>query len=216
MGAGAIGVAILAAIALASGFGLPGPSPSPTRGAAATARPTATPRPPTQPPVTAAPTPDPNAFPNAAEQRLLQLQPAQVAVADCERFDDAYEAATAMVICPGPEPGDAALFFALYEDADAMTADYDAVLSNSEVPDATDSACQDLVSSNHGWSYLNNGGQPGRRQGWLGCFPRTEPEFEGVQYVWTHEELLVMGLWHAPGYEAGLEYFDGWATAVRP
>lgn len=161
----------------------------------------------------------PNPFPNEAEAALLALQPGDLVATDaCERWEEPYEGAVAMIICPGPEPAneDQPTFFALYDDVAALTSDYDGIMANSEVPDETDSACQDLEASNHGWSYLNNGGNPGRQQGWLGCFARTDTGEAMVQYAWTHEELLVLGLWQAPDYGTGLDYFDAWASAVQP
>jgi hypothetical protein len=223
VGAGA--VALVVAVALAAGlvFG-PGASPRPTQGAVITPAPATrapTVPPPTEPPVTVPPptqptvTFAPGGFPNGFEAELLAMQPAMVDVEACERFENKYENALAMIFCPGPVGASRVVFFALYEDAATMNVDYDGILSQTDVAGETTTGCFELVSSNHGWSYVDDG-VAGPQAGVLGCYPRSEDDFDGIQYLWTLDELRVMGLWLAPDYQAGLDYFDEWVLAVRP
>ena len=84
-----------------------------------------------------------------------------------------------------------------------------------DLADGTASACGDLTPSNRPWSYADDGFFAAD-QGELACYPRTENGFAGIQFVWTHEELKVIGYWLAPDYEVGLDYVHGWLVAARP
>lgn len=216
---GGVAVALVLAVVLGAGLIKPGPSPSPTRGAVITPKP-ATPAPtirPTPPPPTQAPTPtaDLNVFPNELEAELLAIQPASVDTSTCHRFEDKYVDSLAMIFCNGPTGARKGVFFVLYADEPTMTSDYTNILSAVGLDTETETGCFDLEQSNHGWSYVD-GGTAGPQAGLLACYPRSESGFDGIQYVWTHDELKVMGLWLGPDYQAGLDYFDAWVTAVRP
>jgi hypothetical protein len=155
----------------------------------------------------------PLGYPNGFESELLAAQPAFVPTTQCARLEDKYETATAMVFCPAPPGSDRVVFYALYPDEPTMTANYDAILANTDVAEETTTGCFDLVSSNHAWSYVTDG-VAGPGAGFLACYPRSDGDVDGIQYVWTMDELRVMGLWLAPDYQEGLDYFNSWATGV--
>ncbi|HUQ43752.1 MAG TPA: protein kinase [Candidatus Limnocylindria bacterium] len=214
---------VLAVIVLAgSVFNRPGPTTAPTQAAVVTVPPTVTPAPtippPTPPPPTAPPASGPGTFPNAAEQQLLDLQElTDVVVSTCTRFEDRYDTALAMIQCdpPNVEKWDRVVFFVLYPDASTMATDYEGIMSNAGVAKTT-TGCFDLDQANNVWSFLDEAGKAGPQQGLLGCYPRTEDTVDGVEYVWTFDDLKVMGLWLSPGYQEGLDYYNDWVVAVRP
>jgi hypothetical protein len=175
----------------------------------------ATPKPTLKP--TAAPTPvptptrDPAAYPNALETQLLAAQPTTVDTSTCKRFADKYTGAQAMVQCGGPAGSKQGPFFVLYPDAAGMTTSYTAILP-TDLKTATDTGCFDLQMSNHGWRYTDDAADVSR--GSLACYPRTDNGFDGIQYLWTDDALKTMGLWLAPDYQTGLDYFKGWVAGA--
>lgn len=195
-------------MAVAAGAALTPGAPASDRGRAAV--PTAPPR--TQAPATPVPTP---VFPNASEARLVALQPSGVDAALCERVDDKNKDALAMIICPAPAGQQKHLFFALYPDATTMADDYATLMQRHGLADATASACHDLTRSNHPWRYAD-AGFFASDEGSLACYPRTEDGFDGIEYVWTHADLNVMGFWLAPDYQTGIDIVEGWLVAARP
>ena len=219
VGGGAVALVALVALGASLVFGPAKPTSAPTQIVVASTAPTlARTVAPTPPPPTPTPTPrvtvDPNAFPNESESVLLALQPASVG--GCIREDDPYEGSLAMLRCDPPDgfDSDRVLFFALYPDEASMTADYEGILENAEV-EPTESGCFDLEQSNNTWQFVEDGDEIPIR-GSLGCYPREEDDAEGIQYIWTFDELNVLGLWLAPGYQEGLDFFDDWVTAARP
>ncbi|MCI0582490.1 MAG: hypothetical protein L0227_06270, partial [Chloroflexi bacterium] len=129
---------------------------------------------------------------------------------ECQRYDDKYVDALAMVFCPAPSAEDLAVFFVLFPDATTMTNRYDSLMSGTVVAQRTETGCFDLVESNSTWVY----GQ-GPTAGVLGCYTRTDGAVSGVQYLWTHDELTVMGHWLSPSFQEGLDYFIAWANGVN-
>ncbi len=211
---GGVGALALAAVLGAGLVFKPGVSPSPSKVAVATPKPTLQPT--TAPTPVPTPTRDPAAFPNALETQLLDAQPATVDTSTCKRFNDKYTGAQAMVQCDGPVGAKQGPFFVLYPDATKMTTSYTAILP-ADLKTATDTSCFDLETgpsnpSNHGWRYTGDATDFSR--GSLACYPRTDNGFEGIQYLWTDDALKTMGLWLAPDYKAGLDYFKGWVAGV--
>src|SRR5262245_13870740 len=218
-------VALVAAVALGANLVFAPPKPTaqptqaavvPTIGPVVTIAPTAPP--PTQPPPTQPPpTDDPNVFPNDFEAELMAMQPLSVDTDTCKREEGKYEDSLAMIVCEGPdgETG-TSVFFALYPDATTMKSDYDDINLNAAnlastkgCFDAADEESRqgDPEAANNGWSF-KTGTDAGDNQGYLACYPRTDAGVSGVQYIWTYDDLEIMGLWLAPTYARGLDYFD--------
>jgi hypothetical protein len=221
-------VAVAVAVAAFSGslFGSSNPTPPPTQAAVITQAPVteaptveAPTEPPgtEEPPATAEASVDAGDYPNELEQQLLDLQEGTtVDVSTCRRFEDRYSLSLAMIQCdpPADTGSDRVIFFVLYPETTTMTSDYDGIMAEAEVPRTT-TGCFDLDQANNAWSYTDDG-VAGPAAGFLGCYPRTEDEVSGIQYLWTLDDLDVMGLWLAPDYQAGLDFFNDWVVAVRP
>ncbi len=223
-------IALVVAVIFLAGIVFPGPRPaaSPTQGSAITQRPVTqapvTVPPPTTLPVTAPPATSPPAtappgtsapagFPNAFESALLATLPtATVNVDECQRYESKYAAAQAMVFCPAPSADDREVFFVLFPDTTSLSTTYTELLSSTAVAEVTQTGCFDAepTDSNNSWRYGE-----GPQAGLLACYARTDGTLNGVQYVWTHDDLVVMGHWLAPTFAEGLDYFSDWAVAVN-
>ena len=220
VGGGAL--ALVAAVVLGAGLVFnPGSSPAPTQFVDATPRVTSVPPEDTPEPTLPAPTDeppptdpgatlDPNAFPTDDEVELMALLPSPlVDTSTCTRLNGLVEPALAGVSCFGPPGAAWQAVFTLYPDAESLDAAYQQLFA--AFPKTT-SGCFELVQSNNDWWFE---GSSDIVEGRLGCYPATQGSFEGIQYVWTYDDLRVMSSWLTTDYSSGLEYYKSWVSGAN-
>jgi hypothetical protein len=95
--------------------------------------------------------------------------------------------------------------FALYPTKDALDADYDSIMSSVGV--AAGGACVSAIPANAAWNFPTF-----PDSGKLACFERDSR----VQYVWTQNELRVLGQWSAPDNATGLAAWQAWTQTFNP
>ncbi|MEO5705097.1 MAG: toll/interleukin-1 receptor domain-containing protein [Candidatus Limnocylindrales bacterium] len=159
---------------------------------------------------------------NPAELDLLADLPASAdELGACVRAADRYYVeAIAIVGCPRPA-GQNSVFYARFESAatfpnDAMTANFDSIMTSGGFADDTTAACYDAepVFGRYTWGY-NDNGEIGATEGYLGCYERTDSTPATAQYVWTLNRTATMGVWAAPDLQTGIDFFDDWIGEVR-
>jgi hypothetical protein len=116
-----------------------------------------------------------------------------------------YAGSTARLRCPGPasavaQPAE----FALYPTKVQLDAEYDSIMSIAGV--AAGGACVSAIPANAPWNFPTF-----PESGKLACFERNG----GVQYVWTQNELRVLGQWFAPDNATGLAYWQTWTQTFN-
>jgi TIR domain len=207
----------LAAVALAAVLGAtllnPGSSSGPSQVVAASPTGIATGNP-TEPAMSLSPTAAPL---SAAEVALQSILP--VGAADpsgCTTWPtppggedvlspNGYAASSARLRCPGPKAGAAPTEFALYPTKAALDADYDSIMTSAGV--AAGGACVTAIPANAPWNFPTF-----PESGNLACFERNG----GVQYVWTQNELRVLGQWLAPDNASGFAFWQSWSQTFNP
>jgi len=161
---------------------------------------------------------------NPAEQALVAAIPTTIdgvgSGAACVRAaDDYYPTALAIVSCPRADGGNA-VFYAAFTPADAfpddpMTTLFFSIMNGGGVPADTSTGCYESSFGRYTWGYKQTDGTIGPKQGYLGCYQRTDTEPATAQIVWTFNRTAVMGLWNAPDVDTATKLFDSWITAVK-
>ncbi len=204
-------VALVAAIVVASGLifgGGPGPSAEPTGFVDATPRVTQAPADPTPTPAIGDPTPAPL---SASERALAERVPAVIGPGQCQPWrvpaggedvlsPSGYGGSTARIICPGPSSGGDPVHFVMYPTRAAMDADYASITQDAGL--SPGGQCSTSPPANAQWNF------PGYvASGELACYERGG----GVQYVWTHYQLLILAQLRTVDNASGTAYFNEWS-----
>ena len=207
-------VVLVFALSVFGGGGGTTPTPRPSQGDAFTPRPTATERPTPQPTATPPPTPtpfvDPNAYPNAAEQRLLDKLPNIAGAAvNCRRDQKPWTGAVASLVCDPPSDGDPQLYYGLFPDKTGLDKTFNQLMAFDKVKPRT-APCPDPGSGT--WDYVKD--QPA--EGQLACYKTAATTGESMKYAWTYDRTLILAAWIAPTPDAGLTFWGDWANGSKP
>ncbi|MEO8273751.1 MAG: TIR domain-containing protein [Chloroflexota bacterium] len=205
-------VALVLAVVLGAQLLGPGASPRPSDAATATQTSGISTNAPTEPARTTNATAAPL---SASELQLQAALPAMAGVESCTSWPtppggtdvlspSGYAASTARLSCPGPSTGAPRTEFALYSTSASLKADYDSIMTAEGV--APGGACVSAIPANAAWNFPSY-----PTSGDLACFERNG----GVQYVWTQNELRIIGQWLAPDNATGLANWQAWTKTFN-